>query len=95
MAMQRIAKTSDHVTCKALNSAAATETTGERLLFTGCYTDSTPFLFGTAGKGILAFSVRPLSYDQSGTDLHWLAAWQFDWWQLCRHRLDRRGALRL
>lgn len=63
MAMQRIAKTSDHVTCTALNSVAATETTsGERLLFTGCYTDSTPFLFGTAGKGILAFSVRPLPY---------------------------------
>lgn len=48
--MQRLAKTSEHV------AMAATSGDG-RLLFTGTYTDSTPFLFGTPGKGILAFSV--------------------------------------
>eukprot|EP01050_Picozoa_sp_SAG11_P025530 SAG11_NODE_5791_length_1463_cov_3.444282_3_plen_81_part_00 len=62
--MERLAKTSGHLTRTAFKvnhtaKEAATEMAGERLLFTGCYTDSTPFLFGTAGEGILAFSVRP------------------------------------
>jgi 6-phosphogluconolactonase len=52
--MQRLATTSAHVVMPSASVAAGE---GERLLFTGCYTDATPFLFGTAGAGILAFSV--------------------------------------
>jgi hypothetical protein len=74
--MQRLRNTSGHVTSTTLNvnhtaeEAATTEmAAGERLLFTGCYTDSTPFLFGTAGEGILAFSVSAPCQRQA-TPLH-------------------------
>ena len=50
--MQRLTKTSEHVSV----AMAATSSDG-RLLFTGTYTASTPFLFGTPGQGILAFAV--------------------------------------
>eukprot|EP01052_Picozoa_sp_SAG31_P004961 SAG31_NODE_212_length_20157_cov_9.648868_6_plen_100_part_00 len=31
---------------------------GDALLFVGCYTEATPFLFGSAGAGIVAFRVN-------------------------------------
>jgi hypothetical protein len=51
--MQRLAKTATHITTETASAAAMSD----RLLFTGCYTSGTPFLFGTPGAGILAFSV--------------------------------------